>query len=127
MDMKNLFAIIISFVIVAGVSSSCKKEILLPTVTTKDATNVEYQTATLNGEVTDNGGGTISERGFYYSTTQDFTPGGTGVTQVKNGSGDGTFSADISGLSPMTTYYYQAYATNETGTTYAIVKTFKTK
>ncbi len=124
--MKKLFVLFIGVALAASIYS-CKKEILLPTVTTGDATNVEYQTATLKGEITDNGGGTISERGFYYSTSSGFKPGETGVTTVKAGSGDGSFSADISGLSPQTTYYYKAYGTNETGTSEGAEKSFKTK
>lgn len=122
--MKKSIIIFISILIVGSISS-CKKEILAPTVTTKEATEIQYQTATLNGS-TDNGGGVISERGFIYSTAQGVTIGGSGVNQVKAGSGDGDFSAEIIQLSPNTTYYFKAYSTNETATVEGSEKSFST-
>lgn len=71
-------------------------------------------TITANGEVTSENGGTVTERGFVYATTVDPT---IADTKVVSGSGLGTFTGTISGLSAGTTYYLRAYATNSTGTT----------
>ncbi|WP_100610158.1 T9SS type A sorting domain-containing protein [Confluentibacter lentus] len=98
-----------------------------PTINTSAASSITVSGATLNGEVTMDGGATVTERGFVYSTS-DNTPtiGESGVTQVVDGSGTGVFSEAISGLSASSTYYYQAYATNSEGTTYGGVESFAT-
>lgn len=123
--MKNFFVLLILSTFIIGYSA-CKKEVLAPVVITGDATDVQYSTATIAGEVSDNGGGTISEYGFYYSTIPDFAITDVGVSKIAAGSGDGSFNADLTGLSPNTTYYYKAYATNETETAYGAQKDFKT-
>ena len=98
-----------------------------PTVTTAAETSITATGATLNGEVTADGGTTVTARGFVYSSS-DNTPtlGEGGVTSVADGSGTGVFSEAISGLSASTTYYYQAYATNSAGTTHGGVESFTT-
>jgi len=45
---------------------------------------------------------------------------------VDAGSGEGAFSADISSLSPNTTYYYKAFGINEVDTTEGSEKSFST-
>src|SRR5690606_4037916 len=98
-----------------------------PSLTTDAASAITASGATLNGNVTSDGGATVTARGFVYSNS-DNTPtiGEIGVTQVTVGSGIGVFSKAISGLNPSTTYYYRAYATNSAGTTYGGVQSFTT-
>ncbi|SFG22248.1 Ig-like domain-containing protein [Salegentibacter agarivorans] len=98
-----------------------------PVVSTISATEVNSSQAILNGNITSDGGATVTERGFVYSSS-DNTPtiGGSGVTQISNGSGTGTFEESVSGLSGSTNYYYQAYATNTEGTSYGGVESFAT-
>ncbi len=122
--MKKLLLFLAIAAITVAVSS-CEKPVV-PTVSTTDATNIHYQTATLNGNITSDGGAAVTGRGFIYSTAEGVTIGGSGVTQVDAGSGDGTFSADITGLSPNTTYYYKAFGVNEVGTTEGTEKSFST-
>lgn len=76
--------------------------------------SVNNGTITANGNVTSENGGTVTERGFVYATTVDPT---IADTKVVSGSGLGTFTGTISGLSTATTYYLRAYATNSLGTT----------
>jgi len=92
-------------------------------VITSEITNVDITTATFNGEVTSDGGATVTERGFCYSTTAmpDITK-----TKVTSGTGTGTFTKAITGLQPGTTYYVRAFATNSKGTAYGEQKTFST-
>ncbi|MBF9222993.1 Ig-like domain-containing protein [Hymenobacter ruricola] len=101
---------------------------LPPTVTTNAAGSIATTSAVLGGNVTADGGATVTDRGVVYSSSAT-TPaiGGTGVTQAPNGAGTGTFSATISGLAPSTTYYVRAYATNSAGTSYGSVQTFTTQ
>ena len=101
--------------------SGCPIE--LPTVVTSDATEVGTGEAVLNGSVTDNGGGEISEYGFYWGTTDNPT------TILKVGTTDisGSFSTTLGDLDEETTYYYKAYAVNSKGTGYGEVNSFTTK
>ncbi|GAM10888.1 bacillopeptidase F precursor [Geobacter sp. OR-1] len=98
-----------------------------PTLTTTTVSTYGATSATLGGNVTADCGATVTGRGVVYSST-DLTPtiGEPGVTQDANGSGTGTFSELIASLSPATTYYVQAYATNSVGTSYGGVVNFAT-
>jgi hypothetical protein len=98
-----------------------------PTLTTTAASSVGETSATLGGNITADGGASVSERGVVYSST-DATPtiGEGGVTKDINGSGSGSFSESIGSLTPGTTYYFQAYATNTAGTSYGGVLNFTT-
>jgi len=86
-----------------------------PTVVTSAATLVEDETATLNGNMTNNGGEAPTIRGFEYKEGVD------GDVQYAYDSGYfsvGAFSKDITGLDPTKKYYFKAYATNTSGTGY---------
>jgi hypothetical protein len=98
-----------------------------PTLTTTSISTFDATSATMGGNISDDGGAAIDERGVVYSST-DTTPeiNETGVTKNTNGSGTGNFSESIWGLSPNTTYYVQAYATNSAGTSYGGVQSFTT-
>ncbi len=98
-----------------------------PVLTTNAESSVLSTTATFNGEITSDGGASVTARGFVYSTS-DATPtiGEGGVTDQSSGSGTGTFNSNVSSLSANTTYYYQAYATNTSGTSYGGVISFTT-
>lgn len=98
-----------------------------PTVTTAAASSVTDASASLGGNVTAAGSSSVSVRGVVYSST-DNTPtiGEAGVTNNTNGSGTGLFSETIGSLSASTTYYFQAYATSDAGTSYGGVESFTT-
>lgn len=89
--------------------------------------NIGGTSAVLGGIITDDGGSPVTERGVVYSVT-DTVPeiGETGVTKDENGSGAGTFSESIGSLQPRSTYYFQAYAINDFGTSYGGVEVFET-
>src|SRR5690606_11986053 len=94
----------------------------LATVTTTTASGITATTATLGGEVTDNGGAAVTERGIVYNTTG--TPNVDDDTQIQIGSGDGSFADEITGLSAGTTYFVRAYAINSEGTGYGNQESF---
>ena len=96
---------------------------LLPTVTTTAASSITATTATSGGNVTDDGGVTVTARGVCYATTANPT---TANSTVANGSGTGTFVANITGLTASTPYYVRAYATNSVGTAYGNQISFTT-
>lgn len=76
-------------------------------VYTSGATNVTTSSATLNGTVVNAGSPAYSERGFCYSTSPN--PTINNMKKVVSGTGEGNYTANISGLSYNTTYYYKAY------------------
>ncbi len=97
--------------------------VTIPIVTTTEVTNITATSATCGGDVTSDGQGTVSARGVCWSTYQNPT---TSNSHTTNGTGTGTFTSSITGLTPNTTYYVRAYATNEAGTAYGTQKTFTT-
>jgi len=97
--------------------------ITIPTVTTTDVTTFTSTSATVGGNVTSDGNATVTDHGVYWGTSQN--PESTG-TKLQIGSGTGTFSTSLSGLSPNTTYYVKAYATNSQGTGYGNEVSFTT-
>lgn len=98
-------------------------KITAPTVTTTAASNISYTTVTLGGNVTAENGASVTERGVCWSTSSNPT-----ISNGKKavGSGTGSFSANITGLSDGVTYYVRAYATNSKGTSYGEEKSFTT-
>ncbi|MCQ2285110.1 MAG: hypothetical protein MJZ57_09440, partial [Bacteroidales bacterium] len=87
----------------------------LPTITTTSVSSITSMSATSGGNVTADGGATVTARGVCWSTSQNPTMADSHTT---NGSGTGSFSSSITGLSANTTYYVRAYATNSVGTAY---------
>ncbi|MEL7608343.1 MAG: hypothetical protein AAGU74_02435 [Bacillota bacterium] len=79
-------------------------------VVTGAVTDITAIGVTLNGEVTGDDGLSIDERGFVWGTSANPEIGGAGVTQVAVGSGLGTFSSALTGLTAGMTYHVRAYA-----------------
>jgi hypothetical protein len=86
-----------------------------PAVTTDTASDITTFTGTCGGDVTDDGGADVTERGVCWSTAPAPTIDGNHTT---DSSGTGAFTSSITGLIPNTTYYVRAYATNCAGTAY---------
>ena len=98
-----------------------------PTVVSSVASAVTATTATLGGNVTSAGTAPVTARGFLYSTTNtSMTIGADGVINTSAGSGTGTFSAEVSGLSGGSLYYFRSYATSSAGTSYGDILSFTT-
>ncbi len=93
----------------------------LPTVITPTSMSITSTSATLGGNVTNDGGPVITERGVVYSTTTvNANPliNGAGVTKITSAGTTGVFTANATGLGTGTGYSFKAYATNSVGTTY---------
>jgi uncharacterized protein (TIGR02145 family) len=105
-----------------GFSVRCLKD-MQPTVTTTTPTNISQATATSGGNVTSDGGATVTDRGVCWSTSPN--PVSTG-SHTTDGSGTGVFVSSITSLNPNTLYYIRAYATNSVGTSYGNEITFTT-
>ena len=109
MDMKNFLA-----EGNLGFSVRCLRD-LGPVVITDSVLGVTTSTATCGGGVVDDGGFTVTARGVCWSTEHNPT---IANAHTSNGTGVGAFTSNITGLTPGTTYYVRAYATNSEGTTY---------
>ncbi len=74
--------------------------------------------------MTDDGGATVTTRGVCWSTSQNPT---TSNSKTTDGSGTGSFTSSLTGLTCGTTYYVRAYATNSAGTAYGSQENFNTE
>lgn len=103
----------------------------LPTVTSPTATAITGDAATLGGDVTGDGGQTLSNRGVVFSELA-LNPnpliGSANTTDLMASAphGTGTFTVDATGLTPATTYVFKAYAISPAGTTYTAASRFTT-
>jgi len=103
-----------------------------PTIQTNAATNVLSTTATINGEVTDDGGNTdnVSVTMYWGDNDGGITPASwdnnAAPTSPAQPQGVAAFYRDINSLSPSTLYYFSAKGTNLAGTTWATTKNFTT-
>ena len=99
------------------------KSVSLAMVTTNEVTDITTNSATCGGNVTDDGGATVTARGVCWSTSQNPTINDNKTT---DGNGTGNFTSILSNLAPQITYYVRAYATYEKGTAYGEEKSFTT-
>lgn len=95
-----------------------------PAVTTASVSNVAAVTATCGGNITYDGGATITARGVCWSTTPDPD---ISDPHTAEGSGAGTFTSAMTNLAPATVYYVRAYASNAAWTVYGEQQTFRTR
>lgn len=99
-------------------------EAVLPVLTTSPVTNISYTTATCGGNFASTGNSQMIVSGVCWSTVADPTVADSKTT---DGSLDSSFTSGITGLSPGTTYFVRAYATNYGGTGYGNTLTFMTQ
>ena len=94
------------------------------TVVTGEVTEVTNNSAKCSGEVTDNGGVPVIEKGICFARTENPT---VDDQRISAGPGMGDFSCTLTGLTQNTIYYVRAYAINSVGTAYGLQKSFTTK
>ncbi len=87
----------------------------LAELTTADVTGNTAGTAVSGGNITSDGGSAVTVRGICWAATADPT---TGNSKTTNGGGTGIFTANMTGLTPGSSYHVRAYATNSVGTAY---------
>jgi uncharacterized protein (TIGR02145 family) len=98
--------------------------IVVPTLTTTEVTGMTLTAAASGGNITADGGGTVTARGVCWATTANPVIGATNTTT--DGTGTGVFTSAITGLLPGTGYHVRAYATNSAGTAYGADVPFTT-
>jgi hypothetical protein len=97
--------------------------IVLATLTTVAINSISPSSAESGGNIIETGGGSITARGVCWNTSSNPT---TANNKTTDGSGSGSFTSNITGLQPGTTYHIRAYATNNAGTAYGNDLTFAT-
>jgi uncharacterized protein (TIGR02145 family) len=111
-----------------GFSVRCLKDgsinISVPVLSSAPATSITQNSALCGGNITSDGGATVTARGVCWSTNQNPT---IADFKTNDGTGIGSFTSYITGLTPNTNYYLRAYATNSAGTAYGEEKSIKTK
>ena len=103
--------------------STFKTTSTAPSVRTLGSSELSATSAELSGEVTDDNGEIITERGFVWMKGS-----GTPTTSSSKLTADGTtgaFTATLTDVTPNQIYSYRAYAINSMGTSYGEVMTFE--
>jgi hypothetical protein len=96
---------------------------VVPTVTTTAISLLLHTTATSGGNVTADGGSTITARGVCWNTSTLPTTANSKTTDAGT---TGAFTSSVTGLTKATTYHLRAYATNAIGTSYGSEVDFTT-
>ena len=101
---------------------------VIPTVLTTATTNITVSSATVNANITSNGGDAVIASGIVYGTSPNPTIGDLGVVDSTTTPlvSIGTYSINPAGLTHTTKYYFRAYATNTVGTAYSAQDSFTT-
>ena len=105
-----------------------------PSLTTTPATVLATTSATLNGNIVDEGVAAVTEQGFVYDTRSISLPGNvpplySGYRLYTSETGafvEGAFSDPVSDLTLATTYYARSYAKNTGGYAYGNQVSFST-
>ena len=96
-----------------------------PEVSTQSVSSIAAETATGNGTIENLGNSDPTQHGVCWSTSENPTTADN-YTDEGATTTTGTFTSDITGLAPDTTYYVKAYATNSEGTAYGGQVSFTT-
>ena len=104
---------------IAGASGSA-------TVSTTASSSITSSSAILGGNIASNGGNAVSDYGVVYSTTSNPPTTADNIFQIGTSDISGAYSSTKTGLTPATTYYIAAYATNSNGTAYGTATSFST-
>lgn len=130
--MKNpllITVLSISFSLII-LGSGCKKAAIVndpPAVTTPDVIlDVTSTSAQSGGTITSTGSSAVTANGVCYSSTNQLPTVADTKTADPIISTSYTYISNISGLTPGTTYYLRAYASNTNGTGYGSVIKFTT-
>ena len=111
---------IVSLSAVMFLATSCEKTVPPTVAMVESSVTVSYNKARVVAEVNDDGGGTVTERGFCYGKSGEIPD-----TLLCLGSED-LFSAELLDLLPSTEYTCVAFASNEAGRGYSNLFSFVT-
>lgn len=106
-----------------GPEVSFKTNVDLAVVTTAVVNGITKTEAYSGGDVTYDGGGSVTAKGLVWSTNANPT---TSDNVIAGGTGTGPFISHLTGLTSNTVYHVRAYATNSAGTAYGADVQFNT-
>lgn len=95
----------------------------IPSITTNTVSAITKNTASSGGVLLSNGGSAILAQGIVWSTNPSPSINLTTKTVASLSS---SFTSEMTGLNPNTSYYVRAYATNANGTAYGTERVFTT-
>lgn len=98
------------------------KAISFPAISTTEITSVNSTSGASGGNISNDGGTPITSKGICWDTSPN--PTMALGTKTNDGSGLGSFSSNITGLTSGTVYYVRAYAVNSFGTSYGVQLSF---
>jgi uncharacterized protein (TIGR02145 family) len=96
-----------------------------PIVITSEISDITENSAMSGGEISYNGGSDVTAKGIVWSTSQ-FPTLENNLGFTNSGSGVDAFEGQLTNLTPNTTYFVRAYATNSIGTGYGQERVFIT-
>jgi len=104
------------------------EETFKPTITASPITVFSQTTAEASGNITDLGSSNVTAHGHVWSTSPSPELGVSNAFSEDYGSKTeiGTFTSNLTELTPETEYFVRAYATNTQGTSYSAEKSFTT-
>lgn len=128
--MKKYICILLPFMLLSCSKEAYNfKEQLPRTIITYPEESVEKNTVIFKGAINDDYGAWVTTWGFYYATSPEqlSEPGQRKIVHTTQGIGRGDYTLKATDLSPATTYYYQAFATNAQGTAVGEIRQFTTE
>jgi hypothetical protein len=97
---------------------------IVPTISGSQITSITPTTAMATSIIISDGGASITNKGVTYSTNASLSGSISSINNVPIVTG--SFNSNLTGLIPLTTYYFRAFATNIVGTSYGPTISFKT-
>lgn len=116
-----VFPCFLLFVFLSCEKNPTESSTNVPEVTTAEVSAITHTSAQCGGTISSDGGATVTARGVCWCTGQTPTVSDDKTT---DGTGAGSFTSNITGLTEGTTYYVRAYATNSVGTSYGSAMSF---
>lgn len=122
--MKNILYLVIVISIFSCKKTTSNNDLTTIPYLNTDVTNITKNSAKFGSWINSEGGLPITSKGFCYSTSPNPS---TSSTIIAGSITSGDMFATPTTLSPNTTYYVKAYATNSKGTGYGEEEVFTTK
>lgn len=98
--------------------NSCKKEKTIPELSSCSFSEITSTSVLFSANINDDGGAEIMMRGFVWNTVPEPNlENNLGFSE--DGTGTGSYTYRLTGLSPETKYYVKAYAANDIGVAYS--------
>lgn len=122
MSTEGPVGLVFSITMILLLALSCQKDsdpklnAGIATLSTTSVSNITSISASSGGNISEDGGGSITARGVVWSTAAN--PTISLSTKTSDGTGTGSFTSSITGLTDGIRYYLRAYATNAVGTAY---------